>query len=187
MISFIVATTGRETLKATLASIECWPGDEVLVVGGVEEMTNVDASVEPHVVWRFIPRPPGEDWGHAERNFAMPLARGQYIAHIDDDDVYVANHRAIMERQIRLHPERPIIFRMRYPGGQLLWTDKVVRVGNVGTPMSLLPNKHRGEFGSFYGGDMRYLESYAAQAGYASEDFVWCEETTVRIRPHLGA
>lgn len=184
MISFIVATTGRETLKATLASIECWPGDEVLVVGGVEEMTDV----EPHVVRRFIPHPPGEDWGHKERNFAMPLARGQYLAHIDDDDVYVPGARAIMAEAIAQHPARPVIFRMEYMNGQRLWRDKIVRIGNVGTPMSLIPNDpaNHGEFGSFYGGDMHYLESYAARAGYASEDFVWREEVTVLIRPHTG-
>lgn len=180
-ITFIVATSGRPTLHATLGSIECWPGDELIVVGQDIQLS------DPRV--RYLPHAAGNDWGHTERNFAMHYAQGRYIAHIDDDDVYAPNHRALMAAAIKQHPHRPLIFRMRYRNGQQLWRHKIVEVGNVGTPMSLVPRDptNIGQFGSFYGGDITYLESYAARAGYTSEDFVWCEDVTVLIRPHTAA
>lgn len=185
-ISFIVATQCRETIAATLASIECWPGDEILVVSDMSLNLHMQSFVMNNKYVKCMHHLAGNDWGHTERNFAMPYAKGDYIAHLDDDDAYALNHRVIMEGVLQKYPGRPVIFRMRYKNGAILWRDKIVRVGNVGTPMSLLPNDpmNRGEFGSYYGGDIFYLESFAARAGYASEDFVWSEETTVLIRPH---
>lgn len=181
MISFIVATSGRPTLAATLRSIELLPGDEIIVVG--QNITFDDARAS------YIYCPAGNDWGHSERNLAMPQATGRFLAHLDDDDVYASGHRAVMQAAIEARPHEPHIFRMRYRNGQELWRHKVVEVGNVGTPMSLCPNvpQHRGSFGSFYGGDITYLESYAAAAGYTSESFVWHEDVTVLIRPHTSA
>jgi len=179
-ITFIVATSGRPTLHNTLRSIQLWPGDELIVVG-----ENIQLG-DPRV--RYLPHAAGNDWGHTERNYAMAYATGRYIAHLDDDDVYAPNHRALMDAAVRANPERPVIFRMRYRNGQELWRHKTVEVGNVGTPMSLVPNDkdNHGEFGSFYGGDITYLETYAARAGYTSDDFVWCEDVTVLIRPHTS-
>lgn len=180
-ISFIVATCGRPTLQATLASIELFPGDELLVVGHNLPRTDPRA--------RYIDHPPGDDWGHTERNAAMAEARCDYIAHLDDDDTYAPGHRQVMAAAIGNNPGRPIIFRMRYRNGQELWRRQVVECGNVGTPMSLLPNdpQRRGVFGSYYGGDVLYLERFAELSGYTSADFVWCEDVTVLIRPHTAA
>lgn len=174
MISFIVATTGRPTLEATLRSIECWPGDEILLVG---DNLSVNDPRVTHVQCAV-----GGDWGHAERNFAMPLASRRYIAHIDDDDVYAPGARAAMAEAIKMTPGRPIIFRMRYKNGTTLWADEVIRCGNVGTPMVIVPNMptRLGNFGSFYGGDAMYYETMK----WAPEEFVWRPEVTVLIRPH---
>lgn len=185
-ISFIVATQCRETIAATLRSIECWPGDEILVVSDMALNLHMQSFVLNNPFVKCMHHPAGNDWGHTERNFAMPHAKCDYIAHLDDDDTYVVNHRVMMEGALRANPNRPIIFKMRYAQGAVLWRHKIVEVGNVGTPMSLLPRDptNFGQFGSWYGGDIHYLETYAARAGYASEDFVWSEETTVLIRPH---
>lgn len=168
MISFIVATLGRPSLRATLRSIETLPGDEILVVG----------HAEPHYLQRpcirFLPCPPGGDWGHAERNYATPLARGQYVAHIDDDDTYVPGTRHLLEHAIRQTPGRPVLFRMRYPNGITLWSDPVLRCGNVGTPMMLIPNRPTmlGNWGSFVGGDCHFLETMK----WTPDDIVWRPE-----------
>jgi hypothetical protein len=180
-ISFIVATSGRPTLEATLASMELLPGDELIVVGENIPRTTPRA--------RYLDCPAGNDWGHTERNIAMRIARGSYIAHLDDDDTYAPGARLVMAGAMRNHPARPLIFRMQYSNGLQLWRSKVVEVGNVGTPMTLLPNDPalRGEFGSWYGGDIHYVETFASKAGLSSEDFVWLEDVTVLIRPHVAA
>ena len=170
MISFIVPTVGRSSLKKTLESIETRVGDEVIVVGAVKESTHVNHGV----TWRFIPCSPGGDWGHTERNFVTPLARGQYLAHIDDDDVYAKGTRALMADAIEKTPGKPVLFRMRFPNGITLWAEPVLRCGNVGTPMILIPNMptRLGQFQPFVGGDCAYLESMK----WKPEEIVWRPE-----------
>lgn len=172
MISFIVPTLGRPSLIATLKSIELWPGDEILVVGNVREGTSGQV--------RYIPHLPGGDWGHTERNFAMPLARCPYMAHIDDDDTYAHGTRALMEDALRSAPGRPTIFRMQFPNGITLWQEPVIRCGNLGTPCFLTPNEpgKLGKWGSFVGGDCQFLET----SGWRPEEYVWRPE----IIAHLG-
>ncbi len=173
MISFIIASVGRASLAKTLASIETWPGDEILVVG------NMGDVVDPRVT--FVPHAPGGDWGHTERNVVTPLAQGRYLVHIDDDDVYAPVARALMAEAISTTPGRPIIFRMRFPNGITLWHEPVIRCGNVGTPMMLIPNRPTmlGQWGLWdakgkpaVGGDCAFLEGCKWEAG----EFVWRSE-----------
>lgn len=129
-ISFVVATIGRDSLKDTIASIDLWKGDELLII--------------QH-------DPPSNDAGNSERQEGTEKAKCDYIAYLDDDDVYVKNHRTIMDAAIRTRPDVPVIFRMRYPNGRTPPYDvsdvpmrnrshKYLRKGNVGTPMILVPN-----------------------------------------------
>jgi len=120
-ISFIIPTVGRDSLKKTLASIESWSGDEVLVI--------------QH-------NPPSGNWGNNERQEGTDKAKCDYLAFIDDDDVYVPGHREIMANAIKENVNGyPIMFRMRYPSGRVLWEIKKIKCGNIGAPMFLVPNK----------------------------------------------
>lgn len=165
-ITFIVPTVGRESLIATLNSIECWPGDEILIVGDRHRVKDPRA--------RFVDCKPGGDWGHTERNVATPHARGNYIAHIDDDDRYAPGTRALMADAISKANNKPILFRMRFPNGITLWREPEIKCGNVGTPMFLIPNepKKLGTWESFVGGDCAFLES----SGWAPSEYVWRPE-----------
>jgi hypothetical protein len=174
MISFIVPTVNRKSLFATLRSIETLPGDEILIVGkdvsgGAYETIQ---RLRPEI--RLVDCEPGGDWGHAERNYATPLARCRYVAHIDDDDVYAPGTRVLMGEAIAKTPGRPVLFRMRYPNGITLWNEEGIRCGNVGTPMFLIPNRPTmlGSWGSFVGGDCHFLET----SKWKAEDYVWRPE-----------
>lgn len=169
MITFIVPTVGRPSLRQTLASIETWPGDEILVVGEALPLTYTAGRTVTYVYCA-----PGKDWGHTERNVAAPFARGRYIAHIDDDDVYAVGTRALMQDAIERTPDRPVLFRMRYPNGITLWAEKELRCGNVGTPMILIPNvpERLGQFRPFVGGDCAYLE----EMRWSRDEIVWRPE-----------
>ncbi len=119
-ISFIVPTTGRVSIEKTLASIEKWPGDEILVI--------------KH-------DPPSKNWGNAERQEGTDKAKGDYLAYINDDDVYVPGARSIMDKAIRENPQgNPILFKIKYPNGRILWHKKWVKNGNVNTQMILIQN-----------------------------------------------
>jgi hypothetical protein len=119
-ISFIVPTTGRQSVLRTVASIESNPDDEVLVI--------------QH-------NPPSGNWGNNERQEGVERARCAYLAFIDDDDVYVPHHRELMSQAIQANQEGyPIMFRMKYPNGRVIWDEKKIECGNIGAPMFLVPN-----------------------------------------------
>jgi hypothetical protein len=180
MITFLVPTIGKPSLAATLASIETWPGDEILLVGerAIASMIPLRREI------RFIECARGNDWGHAERNYATPFAKGRYIAHIDDDDVYAPGTRATMADAIVKTPGRPVIFRMRAPNGVTLWQDEQVRCGNLGTPCFLIPNMptKMGVWGSFVGGDCSFLET----STWKAEDYVWRPEVICLVGHNWG-
>lgn len=176
MITFIIPTIGRPSLVKTLASIVTWPGDEIIVVGGIKPT----GDRRP----RYIPHPPGRDWGHTERNIVTPLACNRYIAHIDDDDVYVPNARQFMADAILKTPGRPVLFKMQYPNGITLWEERVIRCGNVGTPMMLIPNMPTklGKWASYIGGDCAFLQS----CKWKPEEFVWRSEVIALLGHNAG-
>ena len=119
-ISFIIPSVGRPSLDATLSSIEKWSGDEVIVVQR---------------------DPPCGNWGNQERNDGIAKATSDYLAFMDDDDIYLPGHREIMELAISENPLRwPILFRMQYPSGRIIWRNRELRPGNIGSPMILIPN-----------------------------------------------
>lgn len=173
MITFLIPSIGRESLEKTLASIELWPGDEVLLVGDGYDLTVYHDFVPPEDI-RFLQCPRGNDWGHTERNLASPHARNRYIAHIDDDDVYAPGTRALMADAIEKTPNRPVLFRMQFPNGITLWNEEKIFCGNVGTPMMLIPNvpDKLGTWGSFVGGDCHFLET----SKWTAEEYVWRPE-----------
>lgn len=169
-ISFIVATLNRPSLAATLASIELWPEDELIVIGNVE--TRDEGQV------RYIACPPGNDWGSTERNVATPLARGRYLAHIDDDDVYVPGTRALMASAMQTG--QLTIFRMQYPDGYTLWELPVVKWGNVGTPMIFMPNDPAklGQWGEQRDcGDLHFLQTMR----WAPPEILWKPDIIAQV------
>lgn len=172
-ISFIIATTGRPSLQQAIQSVELWAGDELIVIGGVADRT--DGQI------RYVSCPPGRDWGSTERNRATPLARGAYLAHLDDDDAYMPGTRALMADAIVNAPTRPTLFRMQYgQGGHILWDSPELRRGNVGTPMMLIPNDpdRLGQWGERQDcGDFCFL----ATMRWTAAEIVWRSEVIAQI------
>lgn len=159
-ISFIIPTIGRESLNDTLASIDSWPGDEVIVI--------------KH-------NPPSGNWGNAERQEGMDKATGDYLALIDDDDVYVPEHREIMDNAIKENSNNyPILFKMQYPNGRVLWKKKWVKNGNVGCPMILVPNDKKMLHGweqDCSWADFQFINRWHWHA----KDIIWREEIIVLL------
>jgi hypothetical protein len=173
VISYIVATVGRESLQTTLESIECWDGDEIIIIGKVK------TKDMGHV--RCINCPPGNDWGSTERNIATKLARGRYLSHMDDDDVYAKGSRALFASAIIENPAKVTIFRMKLLSGSVLWQDPEIRHGNVGTPMILMPNDpaKMGTWGENQDcGDLRFLETMGWDR---ASEVAWRREVVAEI------
>lgn len=179
-VSFIIATKGRDTLQRTLDSIELFSGDEILVVGE----QGVQTAFAPAPQTRFLECPRGYDWGHSERNFAMPQARGNFLSFMDDDDVYIAGHREAMQRAMTSHPDLPTIFRMRlnHMAGTLLWSEPEIRGGNVGTPMFFVPNDlaKLGSWPPVYGGDCTFIQ----ECKWTPDEYFWATDVVADVFGH---
>ena len=119
-ISFVIPSMNRKTLHDTIASIELWPEDELLVEFDI---------------------PPSGRWGNDQRNNAMLRAKGDYLAFIDDDDIYVLGHRRMMQKAMIDNPGCLNLFKMQYPNGDILWATPQKVPGNISTAMILIPNK----------------------------------------------
>lgn len=121
-ISFIIATLGRESLKDALASIETYPGDEILVM----------RQTEP-IPW---------DFGNSMRNKGMEKATGDYLAFMDDDDAYYPGHREKMDKAAKENPGKPMLFKVRFANNdRVVWDDEVFRSGNMSTLGIFVPNQ----------------------------------------------
>jgi hypothetical protein len=81
-------------------------------------------------------------------------------------------------------PNRPVIFRMQFPCGIVLWQDPNVRCGNLGTPCFLIPNvpEKLGTWMPYVGGDCAFLET----SGWQAEDYVWRPEIIALLGHNIG-
>ena len=96
-ISYIVPTLNRPTLSDAVWSIVCEPGDEILAIGpACEAMRPELRHIQTHKN--------GRDWGAFERHTGMAVAKGDYLAFLDDDDVFLPGHRIAVQVQSTLFP-----------------------------------------------------------------------------------
>lgn len=190
-LTLVIPTISRPSLLATLNSLrkQNWQeGDEILVVGdGPQETARCiwEASGLPG---RFLETPEQlGSWGHGVRNWVNTnrLAKGDYVAALDDDDVWTPEALDTVRRTVAEAPSRPILFKMAVGTleGKKLWKDKNLKVGNVGTPMLVAPNDpwKLGTWGTEYGGDGRFI---IETCKHYPEGPVWHEGVLCVIRPH---
>jgi glycosyltransferase involved in cell wall biosynthesis len=158
-LSVIVPSGGRPTLSRTLASIT--PNldlhDEVLVC--------VDQTAP---------------WGNSSRNRLMRQAKGDWLLFMDDDDAYTPDAFPVIRAKIAQASDSVHIFRMRYPDGRELWTDREVRLGNVSTQMVVVPNRPPLGIWSegLYEADYHFIKACADH-----RPVVWHEDVIALIRP----
>ena len=158
--SINVATSGRPTLTRTLASLapQLEHGDELLVIRNNEA-----------------------PWGHATRDEAMHRAKGSHLWFMDDDDIATPYALEDIRGQVVQAPDAVHIFKMQH-GTLVLWKDAVARVGNVGTPMMVIPNVEGllGRWGTQYEADGYFLQETLA---LRQDEPVFHEQIVALIRP----
>lgn len=179
--SIILPTSGRVDLAAAARSARAQmsPQDELLIVGG----GSWGEAVAFWVSARHVPHAGGRNWGHAERNAAMPQARGTHLLFLDDDDALLPGALKAMRECIAQAPERPHVFKMIMPEGYLVPITAEVRQGNIGTPNLVAPNTpaRLGVWGDRYEGDFDFIASTLA---HYPDGPVWHDVTTYACREH---
>lgn len=118
-------------------------------------------------------------WGMSSRDEGIARATGDWILFMDDDDVFAPGVfdwiGPLLERGA-WH-----VFRMEDAGGRL-WRVKEILLGNVGTPMLVVPNRPDlpkwGDYANYYG-DFEFAKACQEALG----EPCWHEETLALLRP----
>lgn len=176
-LTVITPTKGRDSLRATLASItpQLEDGDEYLVIGDGPQPVAAALCAEFGVTYHDGPL--CHTYGATQRDYGIALAAGDWLAFCDDDDTFTPDALAL----IRTAVERvPHLFRMQSPRG-VLWERQQVREGNVGTPMLVTPrydDMPKWDDGLYpYTGDHRFIKRLTDAHGV-----VWREEIICNVR-----
>lgn len=180
-LSIILASSDRTTINRMIDSIiNQKDGDDELLVIGPKSLERF--HVRPLNVKHLLCEP-GNNWGHSERNFAIPFAKGSHLWFVDDDDIIAPGAIHSIKKTCAENPGRPIMFRMADPNGLVLWCRKEVVQGNQGTPQLIVPNdpERLGVFGNRYEGDFDFAVSTLEK--YPPNSLVWSQHIIYVCRP----
>lgn len=172
-LTVIVPTKGRSSLRDTLDSIPSWV--EVIVVADGEE---VEAQIAQECKYVTLLQTGPSAVGHPQRTFGMQQAHGEWLAFMDDDDVYTPE----AFDSFRKHKDSayPVLFKMRFEDGVTLWNRHDVSEGNVGTPMILCRNRpdRLGKWVPRRCGDYHFIHETVTLCG----GVIWDETVVAEIR-----
>lgn len=107
----------------------------------------------------------------------MPRTQsGNGLCFIDDDDLLVKGALSVVRQAYTTHPDQMHIFRMRY-AGNFIWTEPVVRLGNVSSQMVCVPRAQAlyAKWGDRYEGDYDFIRAVYDKFGEPA----WHEETII--------
>jgi len=182
-VSVITPTLGRESLADMLGRLlpQLGEGDEVLLVGeGPRPRAKEIADSFKSNAVRYWEEGPFFNWGNPQRNSAIKQAKGSRLVFIDDDDSIHATGIATIKAVSAGFPGRPIMFRMLHKG-RTLWSNQVVRFGNVSGQMFIAPNVpgRLGTWSSAYAADYDFITSTLALHPKGKASVVWREEMPI--------
>lgn len=191
-LTVIVPTISRPSLGRTLLSLLHQPWrrpDVVLVLPDGNQPRAKQLSVQFPARFKYVRVPwrePKKDQSHTPRNWVLHEV-GLSTTHftvLDDDDVWTPDALELIRTKVSLAPAAMHLFRMDGRNdpriGKILWEDKEVRKGNVGTPMSVCPfDDHVAKYEEQkYGGDFTFIKSESE-----THEVVWHEEVTTILTP----
>jgi glycosyltransferase involved in cell wall biosynthesis len=196
-LSIVTPTQGRPTLERMIASgrDQLLPGDEWLVVVdrhelGIADQRAIARRIVPYVfrVHSLSHDAGRHDFGHSQINHGMAHASGNWLVHLDDDDVFTPGALAAIRAAIVALPAPcPLLFRFVTPWGQTLWQPQdrdrgTVREGAIGGHCLVHPNAP-GKIGQFtprYEGDYDAIrETIDLWGGRVA----WVDAVIARCRP----
>lgn len=191
-LSIVIPTGGRASLYATLHSViraGISRHDEVIVVGDgrQEEADRISSFFTDRFKIRYVEtKERHHNYGHGPSNLGYSLAVGTHIARMDDDDTYTDGVFQKIRAAADEHPDKILMFKMkglaRRLSYDLLWKEKEVRLGNIGTPMFVVPNVKvkLGAWGNWYGGDHDFISATVQKFG-GPDSVVWKEDVIAEI------
>jgi hypothetical protein len=175
-LSVVIATLGRPSLAGVVESLkkQLRPEDELIVIAdGPEAAGRTRAIVEctEH-------SDPQSAFGNAQKRFGMNMARRDWIWFVDDDDQIADNAVETIKSTLS---GRPVVFRMDHMG-DTIWKEPNASMGNVGTPMLVVPNRPeipRFPASNVYSADNQWINEVIEDVGVE-----WSEEVIYHVEQH---
>ncbi len=183
-ISILLPTIAKVSLGRMLESLQKqdWQtGDEVLLLADDNHASASFLWQQSKLPGRCIPvvGGPHKDWGHTPRNLHMADAQGDYLCHLDDDDVASPTMLSDLRHCIKTMSTLVHLFRMiRVKDRQKIWKRKgVLTRTHVSTQNIAHPNRPDtfGTWAPVYGGDADFIHQTVLKCGGALwHDVVTC-------------
>lgn len=207
-LAVVIPSTGRDSVRACIDSLLPQIGDDYLylaldrpdVPDDLYQWLHYDSTWRDNVAAMTCTEALGQ-FGHPQRNRILH-ALSEDVTHVwslDDDDVALPGALDAIRSEVENAPLRWFAFQMRFgPGshapGIVCWRERVVRLGDIGTPCIVMPASAKSRWGSLgvdqfgrdygpgYFGDFEMAKSLEAELGPP----VWVPEVIAEIRPIAG-
>ncbi len=185
-LSIIIPTCGRHRLEKALESVRvngASKRDDVIVVGDGSQPISREICLRFFELLpiRYFEYGPTKMVGAAQRNYAMTQAFGTHLAFLDDDDEYTEDAVGVIRNYAESNPGKIHVFKeqsrvARHPWG-VVWKDKEVRVGNVGTQGIVVPNvpEKLGVWPNHVCSDFDFLRDTVALHPQKENGIVWVD------------
>lgn len=177
--SIMIPTIGRAMLDRVLGQLapQTADGDEILVVGDGRQPEAQEMASRHGGRVKYMEHGPDHCWGHPQRNWAMPLARGSHLMSMDDDDESLPGALSAVRAAVAAAPDSVHAFRIHHKGG-LIWAERAVYMGNLSTQNFVVPNvpARLGRWGRRYEGDFDFIRSTLDLHPDGDATVVWHED-----------
>lgn len=193
----VCPTLGRPTLtRALVSAVDQLEDDDRLVV--VCDTLNGRPDCARAIVSDFQPANidylecgvPGSLYGNGQRDRALAYAAGRssHLAFLDDDDCYVHGALDLIRERVGDDTSHAHVFKAEWGRGHhwqgTLWAEPVWRVGNVGTPMLVVPNRpYPSSWMDYNGGGTVSDFGWMSAAVERCDGVRWHDCLVARVRP----
>ena len=199
LLSIIIPTVGRPSLARTLRSLQAqqsWLTWEAILVGDTHAGTwwhqlhsaLMLTKADPHL--SYTTHDGGRHaWGHPQRTHGATLARGQYLAWLGDDDLYLPGAFAAIASALAGREDDPRVhlFRWIAPWKQVLWHTAGYlgdEPGHIDAECIVCPNvpEKLGTWTARYQGDYDFIAETVHRWG-GLEKVIWQPEVIAQAQP----
>ena len=195
-LTLITPTCGRTTLRNVAASVvgQLRRGDEwILVADGPQPFAQTVARkarllTAANVVYAEVKHATSQ-FGNAQRDFALRIARGSHLCFLDDDDVWRTGAGEAFRTAATEQPDAVHIFKAEWGPGHhwqgILWRREAFEESNVGTPMLLIPNRPSLPLWMAWNARGTVSDFAWMQAARGARDVCWHPRLVATVRPEV--